>query len=309
MCTAINMLDDGLFGRTLDYEKSFGQQVVISPRGFSFGSFKAEYSIIGIAAVAGKMPLYFDGMNECGLCGGALNFPDCAVYHPDREGRINLASYELLAYILGSCRDVEGAKDALKNINITAKSFSERLPSTALHWIFADGKSAVTVESVGDGLRVYDNPYGVLTNSPDFSFHTTRLADFMTLRADYPKNHLTKNHLSPYSRGMGALGLPGDFSSSSRFVRGVFIKENIEALRGEGPVNKFFHIMDSLAVPYGCVKTAEGLPVATLYTSCADREAGVYYYTTYSHRRICAVKHNPASKSLCVYPMDDSEKS
>lgn len=308
MCTAVALFEDGLFGRTLDYEKSFGQQVVISPRSFSFEDFKTVYSIIGIAAVVGKIPLYFDGMNECGLWGGALNFPDFAIYHPKKEDKINLASYELLAYILGFCKNVEMAKEALKKINITPKCFSERLKSTPLHWIFADGKSAITVESVRDGLRVYDNPYGVLANSPDFSFHTTRLADFMTLRADYPENHLTKNKLCTYSRGMGAIGLPGDFSSSSRFVRGVFLKENIQVLRGESPTNKFFHLMDNLAVPYGCVKTAEGLPVATIYTSCADREAGVYYYITYSHRRICAVKHNPVAKSLCVYPMDDSEK-
>ncbi len=307
MCTAITLFDDGLFGRTFDYEKSFGQQVVITPRHFNFGGFASVYSIIGIATVAKGIPLYFDGMNECGLWGGALNFPDCAVYHPKTEGKINLASYELLAYILGRCKNVETAKEILRETNITPDSFSKELPSTALHWIFADGQSAVTVESVGDGLRVYDNILGVLTNSPDFSFHSTRLADFMTLGAAHPENRLTKYKLCAYSRGMGAIGLPGDFSSSSRFVRGVFIKENIKTFRGESRANKFFHLMDSLTVPYGCVRTAEGLPVVTIYTSCADRESGIYYYTTYSHRRICAVKHDPRVRELCVYPMDDSE--
>ncbi len=303
MCTAIN-INKGLhlFGRTLDFERSFGQEVVSTPRNFKHGDFTSPYSIIGVATVADEAVLFFDGMNEMGLCGAALNFPDYAVYHPEREGMTNLASYQLLPYILGGCKSVREARVKLERVNLTPQSFSPDMPSTSLHWIFADRGEAITVESLKDGLKIYENPLGILTNSPTFDYHLTRLSEYMSLSADYPENRLTHFHLPPYSRGMGAIGLPGDFSSSSRFVRAAFLKNNTVFHQNE--VESFFHITDSVSVPDGCVRTDSGEPVRTIYTSCACSDDLTYRYTAYDCRSIRTARLDPTDGEVRRYSMN-----
>ena len=303
MCTAINTNNNlHLFGRTLDFEHSFGQEIVSTPRNYMQGDITCTYSIIGAAKAVGDAILFFDGMNEKGLCGAALNFPGYAVYHPEREGMTNLASYQLLPYILGRCESVKEARLILEKTSITPKSFSSDMPSTPLHWIFADRGEAITVESLKDGLKIYENPLGILTNSPTFDYHMIRLADYMNMTADYPENSLTACTLSHYSRGMGAIGLPGDFSSSSRFVRAAFLLKNTKF--GETDADSFFHIMDSLSGPDGCVRTVSGEPVRTIYTSCACTNDLTYRYTTYENRSIREVRLDPTDKKMKRYSMN-----
>ena len=308
MCTAVNLFGTHhLFGRTFDYEKSFGQQVVSSPRRFSFGEFESAYSIIGVATVVNGMPLYFDGMNERGLCGAALNFPMWSTYHPSVSGKINIPSYHLLSYILGSCTGVGEARERLKKVNVTPDSISEDMPATPLHWIFADGKNALVVESVREGVKIYDNPMGILSNSPPFDYHGAHLAGYMSLHSGQPENRISRADLPVYSRGMAAMGLPGDFSSTSRFVRAAFLKKNALVREGDSAVTKYFHIMESLSIPYGVVRAEDGSAVSTIYTCLADTAEKIFYFTTYSCRRIQAVRHNPEIKKLCRYSMDGGE--
>lgn len=308
MCTAVNFFGENhIFGRTFDYERSFGQQVVSLPRHFFFGNFTSLYSIIGIAAMIDDMPLFFDGMNEEGLCGAALNFPFWSEYHKSLEEKINLASYELIAYVLGTCKNLNEARKKLEKVNITSDSIREDLPPTPLHWIFADAGGALVVESIREGVKIYENPHGVLANSPPFDYHLTRVSDFLPLHSGYPEKRLVGDSNAIYSRGMGALGLPGDFSSSSRFVRALFLKKNVEDC-GECPsVTKFFHVMDAVSIPYGVVKTEDDMPVSTIYTCCMDTRSKKYYFTTYFSRRIRAIRHNPDDKGLRIYPMDSVE--
>ena len=295
MCTAINSVGDyHLFGRTLDLECSYDERVVAAPRNFRIDflhqkSFVSHLAMIGIACVIEGVPLYYDAMNEAGLCMAALNFPDKAVYCTEiKEDMNNLASFELIPWILCQCESVNAARELLSKTNVTDESFSQEMPATKLHWIVADRSGAITVESTKAGLVIYENSFGVLTNSPEFSYHTTYITDFLGVDSAYPKNLLCpRKNIEIYSRGLGAKGLPGDFSSASRFVRAVFLNEHTDHSDNEvGEVNRIFHIMSNLSVPCGSVKTSDGTSVMTVYTSCACSNSMTYYFTTYDDSRI-----------------------
>ena len=165
------------------------------------------------------------------------------------------------------------------------------MPLSDLHWIISDKEKSLTVESTKDGLRVYDNPYGVLTNNPTFDYHLMNINNYMSLHEGFAENRLSpKRDFDNYSLGMGALGLPGDYSSASRFVRAVFIKEKSPCFESEREsVSHFFHILGSVAMPKGCVLTKDGECEYTRYSSCCNADKGIYYYTTYDNSSITAV--------------------
>ena len=154
-----------------------------------------------------------------------------------------------------------------------------------------DANAAITVECMADGLHVYDNPAGVLTNNPPFQQQMFQLNQYMHLSPRQPENHFSdKLELQAYSRGMGALGLPGDLSSTSRFVRVAFTK--LHSISGDSEnesVSQFFHILNSVDQQRGCCEVAEGKYEITLYTSCCNLNKGIYYYTTYENHQISAV--------------------
>jgi choloylglycine hydrolase len=295
MCTAVFDNKCGtLFGRTLDLEYSLREEVVICPRNFPLklrriGDFERKYAIMGACAVREGVPLFYDGVNEVSLAAAALNFPVSAKYGEFRCHKINLASFELIPYILGNCENTSDVKKCLSEVNITDDAFSEELPPSPLHWIFADRNGSLVAEAEATGLRIYDNPVGVLTNEPSFDFQLIRLADYASLDAKTPKNTLCSDfHPTFYSRGLGGVGLPGDFSSVSRFARAVFVKNHISEEGADG-VERFFHIMNSVAMPRGCIITDEGREVETVYTSCIDLDTLTYHYTTYAHSEIRSV--------------------
>ena len=308
MCTAIHFCKEGFFGRTLDFEDSFGEEVVFTPREFMrMGESKNRYSILGVGVRIENTVMYFDGINEWGLTGAALNFPGYAVYRSEENKKTLIPCGLVLPFVLGFCKNIDEVCNLLKNISITDESLFD-MPATPLHWIFADKSRAITLECTGNGLSVMDNPYGVLTNSPDFSYHVTRLSDYMSLRADLPENKLTSLNLTHYSRGMGAIGLPGDFSSASRFTRAIFIKEN--TLAKENEISKLSTAMQSLSsmsVPRGCVITSENKPAFTLYTCLMDCENLTYYFCSHDNRRVRAVKLRPEDGDIKVYPLYEKE--
>ena len=286
MCTAI--FDDMLFGRTLDLEYSYGESIVITPRGYKFKYLyendNGENGIIGVAHIQNGMPLYYDGMNEMGLCVAGLNFPKYALYQSFKEGKINIASFEFIPYILKNCESVEDAITLLEKMNITADNFSSSLVATPLHWMIVDKKDAIVVESGENGLKIHKNFYGVMTNSPNFEFHKANLSNFMGISGETPENRICNTDIEIYSRGLGGVGLPGDFSSASRFIRGVFLKNH--TVKDGDKIGRFFHIMDNLSVPKGCIITDAGESVYTVYTSCMDIKNCEYNFVTYENRCI-----------------------
>ncbi|MGN0542914.1 MAG: choloylglycine hydrolase [Acutalibacteraceae bacterium] len=297
MCTAATYkTNDFYFGRTLDYEFSYGDEVVITPRNYEFsfrraGVMKTHYAMIGMAYVAGDYPLYYDAVNEKGLGIAGLNFVGNAVYNGEIQGADNIAQFELIPWILGQCASVGEAKELLSRLNIVNIQFSAELPLAQLHWIIADKDGAITVESVADGLKIYDNPAGVLTNNPPFDEQMFNLNNYMHLSSKTPENLFSeKLPLKNYSRGMGALGLPGDLSSQSRFVRVAFVKMNsLSGSSEEESVSQFFHILGSVDQQRGCCNVGEEKYEITIYTSCCNADKGIYYYTTYDNHQISAV--------------------
>ena len=314
MCTAATYkTEDFYFGRTLDYEFSYGDDVTITPRNYKFtfrhmGELDNHYAIIGMAHVAGTYPLYYDAINEKGLGMAGLNFVGNAVYADVKDGVWNVAQYEFIPWILAQCASVSEARQKLAGMNLVGTPFSEQLPSAQLHWIIADKNEAVTVESMADGLHVYDNPVGVLTNNPPFPQQMFQLNNYMHLSPKQPANTFADDlALSAYSRGMGALGLPGDLSSASRFVRVAFTRMNASSGDSElESVSQFFHILGSVDQQRGCCEVADGKYEITIYSTCYNASRGIYYYTTYDNSRITAIdmhREDLNGESLVRFPM------
>ncbi|MEZ3446482.1 MAG: choloylglycine hydrolase [Lachnospiraceae bacterium] len=319
MCTAATYKTaDFYFGRTLDYEFSYGDEVTVTPRNYPFhfadqGELQTHYALIGMACVTEEYPLYYDAVNEKGLGMAGLNFVGNAVYNDWKEGRDNIAQYELIPWILGQCATVKEVRALLAKINITNRPFNEKFPLAQLHWIIADSAGTITVECVQEGLKIYDNPVGVLTNNPPFDEQMFALKNYMHLSAKSPVNTFAPGlELTPYSRGMGAIGLPGDLSSQSRFVRVAFTKMN--SISGEGEqesVSQFFHILGSVDQQRGCCVLDDGKCEVTLYTSCCNASRGIYYYTTYNNHQITAVdmhRENLDGEKLVYYPAIKEEQ-
>ena len=314
MCTAATYkTKDGYFGRTLDYEFSYGDEITITPRNYQFNfrnteSMNTHYAIIGMAYVAGNYPLYYDAINEKGLGIAGLNFVGNAAYNKPVENKTNIAQFELIPWILGQCSTVKDAKALLDNINIIDTPFNAELPLAQLHWIISDKDEAITVESMADGLHIYDNPVGILTNNPPFNIQMFSLNNYMNLSPKNPENKFSdKLPLHPYSRGMGAIGLPGDLSSASRFAKVAFTKMNsVSGDSEEESVSQFFHILGSVDQQRGCCEVHDGKYEITIYTSCCNLDKGIYYYTTYNNHQISAVdmrRENLDSDKLTRYPI------
>lgn len=314
MCTAISWnAGCHYFGRNLDLEYSYREAVTVTPRNFPF-KFRMlpprqnHYAIIGIATVELDYPLYYDAVNEKGLCMAGLNFPGLAVYRSQIPDRDNVASFELIPWLLGICSTVEEAENLLQNINITDTPFSDAFRPTPLHWIIADSSRCIILEPMKDGLHIHENPVGVLTNNPPFDFHLYHLRNHMQVSTAPAANLFSeKLNLTPYSNGMGGMGLPGDLSSASRFVRAAFVKLNsIGGNTEEEAVSQFFHILNAVAMPRGCVQMPEDQYEITLYSCCCNADLGIYYYTTYDNSRICAVdmgRENLDGSKLISYPL------
>lgn len=319
MCTAATYkTKDFYFGRTLDYEFSYGDEVTVTPRNYEFsfrhmGVVKTHYAMIGMAYVVNDYPLYYDAVNEKGLCMAGLNFVGNAHYNECVGDKDNVAQFEFISWILGRCDSVKSARELLRKINLSNTPFSNELPVAELHWIIADRNEAITVEAVKEGVKVYDNPAGVLTNNPTFPEQMLQLNNYMKLSPKSPKNNFSdKLPLAPYSRGMGALGLPGDLSSQSRFVRVAFVKMNSVSGDSENEsVSQFFHILGAVDQQRGCCDVGDGKYEITIYTSCCNADKGIYYYTTYENHQITAVNmHNEDldGRSLIRYPLISGEQ-
>ena len=319
MCTAATYkTKDFYFGRTLDYEFSYGDEVTVTPRNYPFhlreiGDMVSHLAIIGMAYVAEDYPLYYDAVNEKGLGMAGLNFVGNAACWDKEEEKDNIAQFELIPWILGQCATVKEARRLVERMNLLNVPFSDKLPLSQLHWMIADREECITVEAVNEGILIYDNPVGVLTNNPPFDKQLFALNNYMYLSAKSPENTFAAGlELQRYSRGMGAIGLPGDLSSQSRFVRVAFTKMN--SLSGDGEkesVSQFFHILGSVDQQRGCCELDDGKYEITLYTSCCNTDKGIYYYTTYDNHQITAVdmhKENLDGDKLIRYPIIKEEQ-
>ena len=300
MCTAATYKTrDHYFGRNLDLEYSYNETVTVTPRNFPFRFRKAptletHYAMIGMATVMDGCPLYYEATNEKGLSMAGLNFPGNADYKPVAEGVDNITTFEFIPWILGQCANLTEAREKLSHMNLVDIPFSDSLPIATLHWIISDRDASITVESVREGLMIYDNPIGLLTNNPPFPFQMFNLNNYMSLSREAPQNTFAPDlPLTAYSRGMGGMGLPGDLSSASRFVKAAFTKLNSLSVDSESEsISQFYHILGSVAQQRGCVHMGGGKYEITIYSSCCNTDKGIYYYTTYENSQITAVDMN-----------------
>ncbi len=318
MCTALSFkTKDHYFGRNLDLDCSYGEEVCVMPRKYplefrKMGKRQEHYAMIGMATVVGGIPLYYDATNEYGLSMAGLNFPGNAYYAPLAEDKDNIAPFEFIPWILCQCKTVNEANDLLLRMNLANIPFSEQLPLSPLHWIISDRGCCITVEFMKDGLHIYNNTVGVLTNNPPFKYHMKNLEKYRHLRNDNRDVvHEDNLEYTAYCQGLGAVGLPGDVSSMSRFVRMVFGKENSVCEDDEkSSVCQFFHLLTSVEMVKGCCKTDEGKWDITIYSSCMNTDKGLYYYTTYNNRRITCVDMNKTvldSDKVSCFPLIQEE--
>lgn len=266
----------------------------------------SHFAIIGMATVKNGYPLIYDATNEWGLSVAALNFPQNAKYREKSLKKKNVAVFEFIPLLLGCCKTVIEAQLLIEKINLIGEDFDESLKTTPLHWLICDGEKAITVECVDEGVKIYENHIGVLTNNPPFQYHLTNLCNYMSLSAKEPKNNFSKKlDLKKYSRGMGALGLPGDNSSTSRFIRAAFLKFNSEPY-DNNRVEQFFRIMSGVEQTKGTVILENGEKVISVYTSCCDTVKGIYYYKTYEGGFGAVYLHNCDldSKNLFAFNLE-----
>lgn len=317
MCTAITYkTKDFYFGRNLDLEYHYNETVTVTPRNYAFRFRNGtvidnHYAMIGMATISNGYPLYYEATNEKGLSMAGLNFPDNAVYYPESKSKENVAPFELIPYLLSQCSTVDVALTKTENINLWNIPFSKEFPLSPLHWILADKNRCVTLEPLKDGLKIYENSVGVLTNNPPFDYHMHNMANYINLTVKQPENRFG-TELEPYSLGMGAIGLPGDMSSASRFIRAAFTKVNsVSDDSEEESISQFFHILGSVEQVKGlnCVRNEEY--EFTLYSSCCNTDKGLYYYTTYDNRQIVAVdmnKENLNGEKIVAYQLENRQQ-
>lgn len=316
MCTAFTFYRDNFyFGRNMDIEYHFGEKVVITPRNFPINTKKAgcmenHYAMIGMANVTDNYPLYAEAANEKGLCMAGLNFPSNAKYiSQEKATKTMITPYELIPFILGKCENIQQAKSLLPKIDIVDIAFSPSMPVAPLHWIVSDKDESIVIECTKDGMNIYDNYTGVITNNPPFPFHLENLKQYLNLSPKNTSNGFCNSiELSHFGQGMGAIGLPGDFSPASRFVKTFFCKENSICNNDiVSCITQVFHILDSVAMISGTVITNEGKPDTTIYSSCIDATNGDYYYKTYENNQITKIslsEDRKAGKNLLTFALN-----
>ena len=297
MCTAIHFCDKtAVFGRTLDLDYHYKECFCIVPRNFNLDLpdyDKNQYAIMGTAFIKDDYPLFYDAANEKGLAMAGLNFVGNAVYGTDNKKLFQVPIFKFIPWILSQCESVSKAVELIAKTGITNEQFSPDLKNAQLHFIISDFKSSITVEPTAAGIKVIPNTVGVLTNNPPFDFHINNLGKYLNLSNTNSKESCFENSfgIEPYSNGNGAFGLPGDFSSPSRFVRAAFLKANSHC-GSINAVNQLFHILNSVQVPLGAVKNCNNKYVTTIYTCAYNLSNLSYHYKTYNNQNIKERKMN-----------------
>ena len=302
MCTAIRFNDsDGnlFFGRNLDWSVGYGQEVVVTQKNQTIrlafsGEASVKYSVIGMGIVEEGLPLYFDCGNEAGLAIAGLNFPGYAQYEktevPDKT---NIAAYEMPLWIAMNFSSVKEARKALENVCIVAKPVNDKYPVSMLHWLIGDADGSIAVEYTENGMEIYDNDTDVLANQPGFEWHRENLRNYMNAGSDMPAEaDWAKASLKPFGSGAMMRGIPGDYYSTSRFVRVAYLNTHYpQKDTEEENVSRLFHTLAGVAMIDGAAKMSDGAYEKTIYTGGFSSRTNTYYYNTYD---------DPAIKSVCL---------
>lgn len=295
MCTAINKHNNRnhYFGRNLDLNYPFKESIIVVHRLHPLQFKKVptllkHHAIYGIGIIKDDYPFYFDCSNEYGLSFAGLNFPDNAYFYPVDNDKINIAPYELPLYLLGKYKTVEEVKEALKEINICDIPFSKDLPLSTLHYIISDYKQSIVIEQTKEKMNVYDNPFNVLTNNPPFIYHSLNVNNYMSLTNKEPVNRFAKDlSLSNYGKAMGAIGLPGDSSPASRFIKATFLLHNIDFTEDDDyNINQMLHILNNVSTLKGECVLDDNSREYTVYSSMYNLNKKELFIRSYENSSI-----------------------
>ncbi len=310
MCTVISIDNGGFcYGRNMDIEFPLAADVVTTPRYYPLkfrrtGELNEHYAFIGAAAMRAGSALYCDGMNEKGLCAAALSFPDCAYLRGSYDGLAEIAPFEVIPWVLSQCADIPQVMALLNESVLHDIPFSDDLPNTPLHWHFSDGHSSLVLECTVDGMQLYQDDIGVLTNAPRYPFHRENLRQYTHLTPGYPD--VSERLLPPFGRGFGAIGLPGDASPTSRYVRAAFLKLNSPEMTDEYErIAHMFHLLGCVSMTRGSVYTEDGREEHTAYSSCMS--GGRYLFRTYNGCSVTEITMGDVTRdNLSVVQMKES---
>ncbi len=300
MCTAVWFVDqDGHFymGRNLDWGCGYGQKVIVTPRNWSWSSRHVgdqctHSAIIGMAVQVNGLPMYFECANEGGLMVEGLSFAaGFAHYQKPQNGKTNVASFELPLWLTTNFTSVDEVEKAAQDLVITDDQSDPQFAPTPLHWIVADQTRAIVLEQDENGLHVFHDGFGILTNQPGFDFHRQNMRNYIAVRSAWPGDRMMGTEkLTPLGVGPSVVGLPGDTSSISRFVRVAYLNASYPSQKGEKDnITRLFRTLGSVSMVKGMTQMADGNYEYTLYTAGWSSATHTYYYSTYDDPAIRAV--------------------
>lgn len=309
-----------LLGRTYDQFGDLAANRVISvPQGMPCapglhgeGAVPGEFGCTGMAVLGFGEPILVDGVNSAGLMGALLHFPEYAVYEKTaKPGSIAVHPGRLLAWLLSRCAKVEEAVEELSRLTLVDEPIQGKpLPA---HYILSDrAGETVIIEPEEGGLSIHRDTIGVLTNSPDYRWHQTNLRNFVGV-TNLPKAPRTVagHEIREFGERLGGgSGLPGDYSSPSRFVRLAFMKEFAVLGKDElDGVSRMFRFFAPVDIPEGLAKADPDYDVyeQTLCTSVMCAESGVYYFAPAQNRRISAVRLPAQGNEMRYFDLGDNQ--
>ncbi|WP_300158355.1 choloylglycine hydrolase family protein [Solidesulfovibrio sp.] len=330
-CTSFRLkTTDGavVYARTMEYAQDLHPGVTVAPKGTPFvgtlpdGSakglaFPAKYGFVGMNSFG--TPVNIDGVNEKGLAAGGLLFPGYAGYQPfePAEAGKTIAQFDVINWILSQFATVAEVRQGLAGVRVCQGPSSlagVAIGPLPLHWTVHDaGGASIVIEYMGGTLKVHDNPLTVLTNSPDFDWMRIYLSNYVNLSAvnAAPKD-LSGYKVDPTGQGSGMLGLPGDFTPPSRFLRMVALTQSASPVTGAAAgVNLAMTIINNVDIPLGAVRDVSPAGVerdVTQWVAVADTARGRYYLRTYTDKNWRSVDVKAAlakaGKTLMSIPMD-----
>jgi choloylglycine hydrolase len=305
-CTGIvRTADNGdvVFARTLEFADSvFKFELSVIPRGIEYigqtpdgqpgMKWKMKYATVGFTPFG--LPLIADGMNEKGLAVGAFYFPGYAEYQKFTQTKASktLSQVDLPTWILGNFTKVSEVIAAIKDVNVVQVSPPALGLPPPLHYIVVDEEgNRLVIEYTNGTVKLHDAPLNVITNSPTYDWHTTNARNYIGLDAlNRPAVNVDGKELSQLGQGSGAIGLPGDFTPPSRFIRAGFLNAAVyQGKNGSEEVGTAFKILNQFDIPKGSVREKHDgkvIPEVTQWTSASDLKGKKYYFHTQQNRAI-----------------------
>jgi choloylglycine hydrolase len=288
--------------------------LIYVPRGFSFTAqtprgtgltYKAKYAALGV--IAFDEPAIVDGMNEKGLSVGVFYFPHYAGY-ADASAQNALSPLDFSNWLITQFASVDEIKRALPSVSIVPTVYKQWGPAAPpFHYVVYEASGrCIVIEPVAGQLVVHDNPLGVVTNSPTFDWHLTNLNNFVHLSPfNVAPKRIAGVDFVPFGQGSGMIGLPGDFSPPSRFVRAaLFSLDALATPDNRTAVLQAFHLLNQFDMPVGIIREKVGAVLRTdrtLATAVRDPKSLTYYFRTYEDQSIRSVdlkKFDPNGSQL-----------